>query len=101
MPATPRTTPPINAAIAGETQGPCCLHELRAGCAGCVTSVGGDRDLRRRLLEMGFCNGAKVEMLRRAPLGDPIEFSLRGYCVSLRSEQARHVKLWVSEARNV
>ena len=33
---------------------------------------------------MGFCNGAKVEVVRRAPLGDPIEFRLRGYHLSLR-----------------
>jgi ferrous iron transport protein A len=40
---------------------------------------------------MGFCNGASVEVIRRAPLGDPIEFRLRGYSLSLREEQARHV----------
>ena len=40
---------------------------------------------------MGFCNGASVEVIRRAPLGDPIEFRLRGYHLSLREEQARHV----------
>ena len=70
---------------------PRALHQLNIGCIGCVASVGGDRELRRRLLEMGFCNGAQVEVIRRAPWGDPIEFCLRGYCVSLRSEQARHV----------
>ncbi|GIW75016.1 MAG: hypothetical protein KatS3mg104_0079 [Phycisphaerae bacterium] len=52
-----------------------------------------DRDLKRRLLEMGFCNGASVECIRRAPLGDPIEFKLRGYNLSLRSDQARYVKV--------
>jgi Fe2+ transport system protein FeoA len=65
-----------------------------------VASVSGDRELRRRLLEMGFCNGVQVEMIRRAPMGDPIEYSLRGYCVSLRSEQARHVTLRVGENKN-
>ena len=56
-----------------------------------VVSVGGEPDLRRRLLEMGFCNGAAVEVVRRAPLGDPIEFRLRGYHLSLREEQAKNV----------
>jgi ferrous iron transport protein A len=42
---------------------------------------------------MGFCNGASVEVVRRAPLGDPIEFRLRGYCLSLRTEQAQHVRI--------
>jgi ferrous iron transport protein A len=42
---------------------------------------------------MGFCNGANVEVIRRAPLGDPIEFRLRGYCLSLRDEQAQYVQI--------
>ena len=67
------------------------LSELTAGRAAEVLSVSGDRELRRRLLEMGFCNGARVELVRRAPLGDPIEFRLRGYLLSLRNEQAQHV----------
>ena len=71
----------------------CGLNQLGAGCQGCVVSVGGDADLRRRLLEMGFCNGANVEVIRRAPLGDPIEFRLRGYHLSLREEQAKWVQI--------
>lgn len=74
----------------------CSLNYLGVGCSGCVVSVGGDTELRRRLLEMGFCNGAKVEVLRRAPLGDPIEFRLRGYCLSLRDEQAQYVQVTLS-----
>src|SRR4051812_16880125 len=71
----------------------CTLNQLGVGCHGCVVSVGGDSELKRRLLEMGFCNGAKVEVIRRAPLGDPIEFRLRGYHLSLRDEQAKHVQI--------
>ena len=71
----------------------CALNKLGIGCRGCVVAVGGDPEIRRRLLEMGFCNGAHVEVVRRAPLGDPIEFRLRGYHLSLRDEQARHVMI--------
>jgi ferrous iron transport protein A len=71
----------------------CGLNHLGIGCSGCVVSVGGEPDVRRRLLEMGFCNGASVEVVRRAPLGDPIEFRLRGYSLSLREEQARFVQV--------
>jgi len=71
----------------------CELNTLGTGCSGCVVSVGGDPDVRRRLLEMGFCNGAAVEVVRRAPLGDPIEFRLRGYHLSLRKEQAQFVQV--------
>jgi ferrous iron transport protein A len=75
----------------------CHLNELEAGASGSVVSVNGDRDLRRRLLEMGFCNGVTVHVIRRAPLGDPIEFSLRGYHLSLRAEQAKHVIVKISK----
>ena len=71
----------------------CRLNELGIGCSGCVVAVGGDTEVRRRLLEMGFCNGAAVEVVRRAPLGDPIEFRLRGYYLSLRDEQAKFVQI--------
>ena len=74
----------------------CSLNKLGIGCRGSVVAVGGEPDVRRRLLEMGFTNGAQVEVIRRAPLGDPIEFRLRGYCLSLRDEQARHVQIAVS-----
>ena len=82
-----------------EHQGPaqaCPLNKLGVGCHGNVVSVGGDDDLRRRLLEMGFCNGATVHVVRRAPMGDPTEFRLRGYHLSLREEQARFVQVSVS-----
>jgi Fe2+ transport system protein FeoA len=71
----------------------CRLNQLGIGCRGMVVAVGGDCELRRRLLEMGFCNGARVEVIRRAPLGDPIEFRLRGYHLSLREEQASNVSV--------
>ena len=71
----------------------CPLSKLGVGCLGQVVSVDGEHDIRRRLLEMGFCNGATVEVVRRAPMGDPIEFRLRGYHLSLRSDQAGCVKV--------
>jgi ferrous iron transport protein A len=56
-----------------------------------VAAVGGDETLRRRLLEMGLVPGTAVTVLRRAPLGDPIEVSAHGYLLSLRLSEARHV----------
>ncbi len=70
----------------------CTLGQLGIGCCGKVCRVdSADPELRRRLLEMGFCNGAQVEVVRKAPMGDPIEFKLRGYNLSLRLEQAKFV----------
>lgn len=71
----------------------CGLDELENGSCGIVVSVKGETEVRRRLLEMGFCNGARVEVVRRAPLGDPIQFRLRGYHLSLRNEQAKCVRV--------
>jgi ferrous iron transport protein A len=76
-----------------ESPSTCALNTLGNGSCGQVVGVGGDTEVRRRLLEMGFCNGALVEVVRRAPLGDPIEFRLRGYYLSLRGDQARHVQI--------
>lgn len=72
------------------------LNSLGVGERGNVLEVHGEPDVRRRLLEMGFCNGASVEVIRRAPFGDPIEFRLRGYHLSLRDDQARHVKIVIA-----
>jgi ferrous iron transport protein A len=46
-----------------------------------------------RLLEMGFVPGAQVALVKRAPLGDPLELRLRGYHVSLRRAEARLVQI--------
>ena len=64
------------------------LSELPLWAEGTVHAVAGAEDVRRRLLEMGFCNRVTVTVVRRAPLGDPVEFRLRGYNVSLRKEEA-------------
>lgn len=49
--------------------------------------------VRQRLLEMGLTRGTIVEVIRLAPLGDPMEISLRGYRLSLRREEAESVIL--------
>ena len=76
----------------------CALNMIGIGCRACVVAVLGDVELRRRLLEMGFCNSACVEVVRRAPLGDPIEFRLRGYHLSLRADQASNIQVRVAHS---
>jgi ferrous iron transport protein A len=69
------------------------LDRCAAGSCATVRTVGGERSVRRRLLEMGLCPGVAVEVIRRAPLGDPIELRVRGYLLSIRGDQARLVSV--------
>jgi len=67
------------------------LSELRPGESGIVSSVEGDKAIRRRMLDMGLVKGAEVQVKRVAPLGDPIEFIVRGYSLSLRKSEAHAI----------
>ncbi len=62
-----------------------------------VVSVASRGPLRKRLLAMGFVPGAGVEVLRAAPLGDPVEYRVKGYCISLRREEAKLVSVSIGE----
>ena len=64
------------------------LDKLDPGQSGRIVSVAGPTAVRRRLMEMGLGRDVTIEVLRRAPLGDPIELGVRGYLLSLRREQA-------------
>jgi Fe2+ transport system protein FeoA len=67
------------------------LADLAVGERARVARVGGQADLRHRLLEMGMTPGCRVRLIRVAPLGDPLAFELRGYHLGLRRDEARHV----------
>jgi len=56
-----------------------------------VTAVGGDADSARRLMDLGLIRGTTVEVIRRAPLGDPMEVRLRGFMLTLRRAEAEHI----------
>jgi ferrous iron transport protein A len=67
------------------------LADLRVGERAIVKDVEGEGRMMVRLLEMGFVPGVEVALVKRAPLGDPLELRLRGYHVSLRKAEARAV----------
>lgn len=69
------------------------LSELGRGARGRVIGVGGDADAARRLMEMGVVRGAGLEVVRTAPLGDPIEVRIRGYMLTLRRAEAEHIEV--------
>jgi Fe2+ transport system protein FeoA len=69
------------------------LSQLTPGAAGVVTEITLPGATRPRLMEMGLLVGAMVELVRFAPLGDPLEIKVRGYRLSLRKHEAAHI--WV------
>jgi len=72
---------------------PVTLDTVAIGQSARVRTVHGTDHIRRRLLEMGLCPEVEVEVLRRAPLGDPIELRVRGYLLSVRGDHARQVEM--------
>lgn len=69
------------------------LNQLRPGDSGVVRGLLGDGSLHQRLQEMGVIEGAEVEVVRIAPLGDPIEIIVQGYHLSLRKTEAAFVEV--------
>ncbi len=67
------------------------LDELKAGNSAIIRTVGGSGELRRRLLDMGLTPKTKVRIRKTAPMGDPVEITLRGYELTLRKEDARKI----------
>ena len=67
------------------------LKDLKIGKSGIVLAVGGEKILRRRLLEMGITPRTKITVKKAAPMGDPIEILLRGYVLSLRLDDAEKI----------
>lgn len=69
------------------------LCDLRIGERGQVVSVEGSDSVAARLLEMGILPGEEIEMIGAAPMGDPIEYSVYGYRISLRRAEAARVRI--------
>ncbi|MDP1675983.1 MAG: FeoA family protein [Bacteroidota bacterium] len=68
------------------------LNSLRPGECGVVENIATtDSTLKLRLLELGLLKGTSIELIRYAPLGDPIEIKIRGYRLSIRKEEAESV----------
>ncbi len=71
------------------------MSELKPGDKAKIISIGGAGPVKRRLLDMGVVPGTEVEVIRVAPLGDPVEFKLKGYYLSLRKIEADNVMVEV------
>lgn len=69
------------------------LAQVRDGSTAVVRRLVLPRATARRLMEMGLLPGTKVRVVRRAPLGDPIELRLRNYSLSIRREEAALIEV--------
>jgi len=67
------------------------LSELKPKEKGTIIKVRGRKSVHRRILDMGVVSGSTVEVLRAAPLGDPIEIKIKGYYLSLRKTEAANI----------
>ena len=69
------------------------LRDLSVGESARVLTVGGEKVLRRRLLDMGITPRTVIAVKKTAPMGDPIELLLRGYVLTLRLEDAEKITI--------
>jgi Fe2+ transport system protein FeoA len=69
------------------------LDKLAPGESGKIKKITGKGAVRRRLVDMGLTTGAVIEMIKVSPLGDPVEFRLRDYHLSLRRSEAKSIEV--------
>jgi ferrous iron transport protein A len=83
-------------AIAKEAKTISTLDRLKPGKKATVVKVGSAGAIRRRMADMGMVRGTPVEVIKVAPLGDPIEVKVKGYNLSLRKEDAAAITIELS-----
>jgi ferrous iron transport protein A len=69
------------------------LSDLKPREKGVIRRINSAGGTRRRMLDMGLTAGTEVTVVRVAPLGDPIEFDVRGYHLSLRKSEALEIEI--------
>ena len=75
------------------------LDEFKVGETGLIKKGEGEGRVRRRLFDMGVTPGASVYLRKKAPLGDPLEVTIRGYELTLRKVEAKLVVLECEETK--
>ena len=71
------------------------LSDLHPGQSGMIKSLTLNGSPRQRIMAMGFVKGESVKVIRKAPLGDPIEFEVKNYKLSLRKSEAALIEVEV------
>lgn len=73
------------------------LSELKQGQTGRIVKVGGEGQLRRHFLDMGLIQGTDIQYIKAAPMGDPIEYKIWGYELTLRKDDAKCIDIELQE----
>jgi ferrous iron transport protein A len=76
------------------------LHLLQPGQKATITKINGASALRRRFVEMGILKGETILIERNAPLGDPVEYFIKGYHLALRKEEAAYIEVTLHGEKN-
>ncbi len=69
------------------------LKEVKIGSSATVKKLNGEGAIKRRIMDMGITKGVEVTVRKVAPLGDPLEISVRGYELSLRKQDAAMIEV--------
>ena len=69
------------------------LNDIKVGESAKVVKLNGEGAVKRRIMDMGITKGVVVSVRKVAPLGDPIELTVRGYELSIRKEEAAKVEV--------
>ena len=67
------------------------LSSLEVGTSCVIDSIHSKGTMRRRLLDLGFCEGSRVKCIQYSPAGDPIAYMIRGTVIALRKEDAQNI----------
>ncbi len=78
---------------------PLTLADAQHGCDVRIVKIRGAGAIRQRMLDMGITRGVVVRVQRLAPLGDPIQICLKGYCLALRRKEALEIVVEALEPR--
>ena len=76
------------------------LNEFKINEQGIVKKIEAEGKIKRRLLDMGVTPGTEVVIRKHAPLGDPIEVTIRGYELTLRKDEANKILMEVNKEVN-
>lgn len=73
------------------------LRQLKINQSATISSVNAPQEMGRRIRDMGLTPGAKIQVIRRAPLYDPVALKISGFTLTLRNNEADHIDVEIFE----